>query len=92
LGLDTETFVCMMMVIITKSTSLNTRRIFTSLNFVLEQSYRDRGRERVTEIEGELVITFLICEKHIIFLFFLTVFQTIIQSLSMHARMRSLDI
>jgi hypothetical protein len=61
LGLDTETFVCMMMVIITKSTSLNTRRIFTSLNFVFEQSYRSRSREgegyrdrrseRVTEIE-----------------------------------------
>jgi hypothetical protein len=43
LGLDTETFMCMMMVIITKSTSLiNTRRIFTSLSSL----------NRVTEIEG----------------------------------------
>jgi hypothetical protein len=48
MGLDTETFMCMVMVIITKSTTFNTTpTIFSSLPFMLQQSYRDRRRVRV---------------------------------------------
>jgi hypothetical protein len=55
----------MMMVIITKSTSLNTRRIFTIAFRLWTESYRDRGRERVKEIEGESVIYAGVGEREI---------------------------